>query len=396
MSERKKNILTLVIAILVSLVALERILRIFEKQNLQLISTVSKEGMTTYKPNLDKYIFDNESLKKVHVKTNSLGFVGENFNEAKVGGALRIAVLGDSFTAATGVDYEKSYSYLLTKKIQGLISTNPSSTYNQVEVLNFGVGGMGTADEMKYYSQYAQKFHPDVVVLSFYLGNDLGDNGSYYNYKDAMLASKEVWDTVPQYGVSLQHSFLVRKDRIYRMSAIIRLVDRVVRSSPQLNSFAIKLGLYRSPVKTEFGLNVPFSIYYYLDPLDAERAQHVKFSSDLLTNFKKQLDKDGVKFAVMFIPDGMTVNSNMLNAFKTNFPKLKDYNFNPPTPEEKLIAGIDPSVKILNLRNTMEQAPENIKLYMGEAGNVGGHLNEDGHKVVADALSDFIFNSFLK
>ena len=59
---------------------------------------------------------------------------------------------------------------------------NPSSTYNRVEVLNFGMGGMGTVDEMKYYSKYAQKYHPDVVVLSFYLANDNQDNGYSYKY----------------------------------------------------------------------------------------------------------------------------------------------------------------------------------------------------------------------
>ncbi len=397
MNERKKNILTLTVAILVSLVVIEGMLRMFEKVNSFQLTTVSKEGMIIYKPNLDRYNFTNETGKTVHVKINSLGFNSENFNEAKASGTIRIAVLGDSFTAAIGVDYDKNYSYLLTKKIQDLIAANPSSTYNKVEVLNFGIEAMSTVDEMKYYSLYVQKYHPDAVVLSFYFGNDLDENSRYYSYKDAMLDSKDKWDAVPQFLAVQYSNFAQRKIRIYSMFAIVRFANRVVRSSAFLNNLAIKIGLYPSPTKDKslYDLGIPGDEYYYLDPLDPEREQYVKFSSDLLNNFKKQLDRDGVRFALWLLPHGRTITADLWNAHKSQYPKIKDYNFNPKGLEDRLTASLDPSIKVFNLRPIMEQQMlENKNMFMEGAGE--GHFNEYGHAVTADVLAPFIFNSVVK
>lgn len=396
MSERKKNILTFTVAVLISLAAVEGILRIFETTNFYKITTVSKEGMVIYKPNLDRYVLENETGKKIRVKINSLGFNNENFNEAKASGTVRIAILGDSFTAADGVDYDKNYSYLLTKKIQDLISADPTSIYNKVEVLNFGISGASTGDEMKYYSMYVQKYHPDAVVLNFFLGNDLNDNSMYFKYKDAILSSRDRWDAIPQPVAVQQNNFFNRKDRIFRKFAIVRFANRVVRSSSLLTSFAIKLGLYASPTQDKglYDLGIPIDEYYYLDPLDPERERYFKFSSDLLNNFKKQLDKDGVKFALWFLPHGRIVTADLLNAHQSRYPKLKDYNFNPKGVEDRLIASLDPSIKVFNLRATIEKQMLEKNMFMGEAGE--GHFNEYGHAVVSDVLAGFIFTSVVK
>ena len=97
----------------------------------------------------------------------------------------------------------------------------------------------------------------------------------------------------------------------------------------------------------------------------------------------------------MFIPEGMTVDNNLVNSFKNDHPKLKakDINFNPKGMEDKLIAALDPSIKILNLRATMEkQESENKEMYKGGT----GHFTEGGHEVTAEVLSSFIFTSFFK
>ncbi|OGH92258.1 MAG: hypothetical protein A2534_05050 [Candidatus Magasanikbacteria bacterium RIFOXYD2_FULL_39_9] len=393
MSEGKKNIITLAVAVVFSLLVIEGMLRLFETQTYVALWQVNKDNMVVLKPNLDKNIFDNEDLKYHHVKINSLGFLGEDVNQEKPIDTLRIAVMGDSYVAATGVDFDKTFPYLLTKKVQDLLATATSSAYKKVEVLNFGMGGTGTVDEMKYYEKYAQKYNPDVVVLSFYLQNDTVDNSLNYEHRDAMLSSKEQWSTFPQYGSTQVKSFVSIKDKVYRKSAIVRFVDRVVRSSPKLSGLAVKLGLHRPPVKGESGLDIPFDDYYYIEPLDSQRAEYLKFSSDLLNNFKKQLDTDGVKFAIMFIPEGKTINDDLINAFKNTYPKLKDFNFNPKGMENKLISAVDPSVKVLNLRETMtKQVSENKEMYK----NGTGHFAEGGHEVASDALANFIFDSFFK
>lgn len=389
MTESGKNFLTLTVSILIMLLVIEGGLRFFERKDFALITEVNKDNFIVHKSNLDRSHFDDEVGKEVHIKTNSSGFVGENFSEQKEAGVMRVAVLGDSFTEATQIDYEKSYVYLLHTELDKLLTAKTTSTYKKAEVLNFGLGGIGTADEMKYYSKYVEKYHPDVVVLSFYLGNDVSDNGYYFQYKDSLLSpNKSDWDAVPQYGSAKTKEFTALKDKIYRMSALARFTDKAVRSVPVLSNFAVKLGLYRPPVSSDStGLNLPFWDYYYLDPLDQTRKEHLEFSSELINNFKRQLDADGVRLVLMLIPEGKTVNSNILESYKADHPKLKEYNFNPVGMEEKLIGGLRPNTHVLNLRNIMErEIKENKVMY-----NSGvHHFSAEGHVVTARTLAEFI------
>ncbi len=389
MTETKKNILTLVITLILSLIGIEFFLRMFDPTDFDMLTRINEDGFVTHKINVDRGRYDGEVKRKVHVKTNSIGFVGEEFIKEKNAGALRVAVLGDSFTQGIQIDYEKTYVYLLKNNLQSLLASNPSSSYKSAEVLNFGIGGMGTADEMKYYSKYASQYHPDVVVLSFYLGNDISDNGYYFEDREKLLSSSTAdWDAVPQYGVVKGKDFLAVKDKIYRKLAIVRFMDKAVRTLPVLNNLAIKLGLFRPPVPVdEAGLNLPHWDYYYLDPLDSERAKHVAFSSELINNFRNELEKDGVKLVVMLIPEGKTANQDLLNAFKNSHPKLKDYVFNPVGMENKLIEGLSPGAAVLNLRGPLERQVLNHN----EMYNSGiHHFSEKGHIVVSEELAKFI------
>ena len=390
MSEIKKNILTLIIAIVFGLFAVEGILRFFEVKDFALVTRVTEDGYVVHKSNLDRYRYESESQRKVHIKTNQEGFVGDDSAPEKPKDVLRVAVFGDSFTEAFQVDYENTFTYLLKDKIKRSPGFS-STTYKDVEIMNFGVGGLGTVDAMKYYKRYAINYKPDVVVLAFYLGNDNLDNSNYYSDKDKLLFEKEKWDTVPQLGALQQKEFNAFKDRLFRKFALIRFSDKVVRSSPKLNALAVKLGLYRPPLaKSQIDLDIPFWHYYYLDPLDEERAKHVKFSADLISNFKKEVEKDNAKFVLMLIPEGMTVDQKLLADFKDDHPALKNYNFNPVGMENKLIEQIDPSVYILALRESMEEkTKQNQLLYL----NGIHHFSEAGHEVAADKLAEVILSS---
>lgn len=82
----------------------------------------------------------------------------------------RIAILGDSFMEGMQVDIQEIFSQRLEAELEGLLQTP------EVEVLNFGVSGYGTVQEYWTYRERVRAFHPDVVVLAFFLGNDVADN----------------------------------------------------------------------------------------------------------------------------------------------------------------------------------------------------------------------------
>jgi hypothetical protein len=84
--------------------------------------------------------------------------------------ALRVALLGDSFIEAVQVPLERTAAQVAQS---GLQRRFPGRA---VEVLNFGCAGFGTTCSYLTLRRRAFAYDPDVVVLAFYLGNDLYDN----------------------------------------------------------------------------------------------------------------------------------------------------------------------------------------------------------------------------
>lgn len=82
-------------------------------------------------------------------------------------GVTRILGLGDSFTQGYEVEVEETYLYRLERLLRdrGL----------NVEVLNLGVSGFGTAEELILLREYGTRFDPDVVIVGYFT-NDILDN----------------------------------------------------------------------------------------------------------------------------------------------------------------------------------------------------------------------------
>src|SRR4029077_17953933 len=90
----------------------------------------------------------------------------------KPDGVYRLVLLGDSYSAARPVEREQAFWRLLPAEL----SACNFQGGKQVEVLNFGVSGFGTAQEYLVLESDAIRYRPDLVLLQFTNGNDLRDN----------------------------------------------------------------------------------------------------------------------------------------------------------------------------------------------------------------------------
>lgn len=107
-----------------------------------------------------------------YVRINSSGLRDREHAKQKPANTFRIAVLGDSFAEARQVPIEDTFWAILEKKLQGC----PGVAGKQVEVLNFGVSGYGTAQELITLRREVWDYSPDLVLLAVTLGNDIRDN----------------------------------------------------------------------------------------------------------------------------------------------------------------------------------------------------------------------------
>lgn len=112
------------------------------------------------------------------VRTNAEGFRDRDHPLTKPAGSLRIAVLGDSMTEAVQVPVESTWWRVMAGELRDCVGDRP------VEVLNFGVSGYGTAQQLLAWRHVASRYSPDLVVLGFYQGNDLIESTPALDYDD--------------------------------------------------------------------------------------------------------------------------------------------------------------------------------------------------------------------
>ncbi len=97
------------------------------------------------------------------IRINSLGLREREFDRKKLPGTTRILVLGDSVVFGDGVSAEDAFPRRLEARL--------ASKFRSVEVLNAGVRGYNTYQELCFLREVGVALGPDVVIL-FYTTND--------------------------------------------------------------------------------------------------------------------------------------------------------------------------------------------------------------------------------
>ena len=100
---------------------------------------------------------------------NSVGMHDTEHEQLKPANTFRILMLGDSFVQAVQVkEAETSHQVL-----EDLLNSQDSS--QNFEVISAGVGGWGTGQQLLYYRSEGRFYQPDLVLLMFFMGNDVKD-----------------------------------------------------------------------------------------------------------------------------------------------------------------------------------------------------------------------------
>lgn len=102
-------------------------------------------------------------LMGVDFQTNSKGLRDREFSYDRQPGTLRILMLGDSLTVGWGVPVEQTFS----KRIEKLFAADGINA----EVINTGIGNYNTIQEVEYFMVEGIKYHPDIVVLNFFVND---------------------------------------------------------------------------------------------------------------------------------------------------------------------------------------------------------------------------------
>lgn len=106
------------------------------------------------------------------VRINSDGLRDREHAKQKPPGTFRIAVVGDSYAEAFQVEQDKAFWAVMERRLQDC----PAFAGRKVEVINFGVSGYGTAQELLTLREKVWAYSPDLVLLAVTTNNDVSDN----------------------------------------------------------------------------------------------------------------------------------------------------------------------------------------------------------------------------
>jgi hypothetical protein len=104
------------------------------------------------------------SLRGADISINSLGARGPEVPREKQPGVLRIVSMGASVGFGWTVKDDESYP----ARLEAHLNERAAGTGTRYEVLNFGVGGYATRDEVAALEQIALPLDPDLVIIDYH------------------------------------------------------------------------------------------------------------------------------------------------------------------------------------------------------------------------------------
>lgn len=310
----------------------------------------------------------------------------------------RIAILGDSFMEAYQVELEESLPYLLQEALAD----------RRVEVINFGVGGYGTAQALLALREKGLRYSPDLVVLAFFTGNDIQDNsrelqsliwgadelksfGRPYLLAET-LQSEIVWELPDPDRVEK-----LVTDAKARRASLTRRILKFVQPAMLGHVFERALSRVGSGAK-DFDPNVMFGWIYtenfdFNHPaatLDAAGYERVfddawRVTRRAVLGIRDLAASSGARFAVLIVPSREQVVPDWGRAVEQQFPALRfDWlRINREMASFCASAGIP----LLDPTDALAEASANAPVYYEIEDR---HWSPLGHAVAVAELVDFL------
>ncbi len=234
---------------------------------------------------------------------------------------FRIALLGDSAVEDAQV---KPQEVLNIQMEQQLLQEG----YKNIEVMSFGVEGIGTTQELIMYERRVRQFHPDLVVLMF-SPNDVMNNSSTIQPKSYGIHS---W-YAPYYDLSPSGDLVFSPVASRPLNRLRTFLERRSVLAYYLERTWLRVDWSGFESRWE-GLPIFFGTFSD-DPLEPEWQQAWTITEKVLRRMQSTITADGAKFIVMAWPGLPDIDRDWRQHITNEYGKIPE-NFNPSKPAERL------------------------------------------------------------
>jgi hypothetical protein len=335
-------------------------------------------------------VFRQKDEGNAIIRINKAGYRDVERTIAKPAGTVRLAVLGDSYVEAGQVDQEEMITRVMERALNGCHAFGE----RPVEVLNFGMTGYGTAQELLLLQDKVWAFEPDIVVLAFLTGNDLRNNSArlqrdpvrpYFIYRDSVLVFDDSFR--PKYSTL---GSLKRKAG-QTLLDLSRVAQVVYRAQGQAQKRRAALRKDETRVALEQGLDD----LIYVPPQDSAWDEAWKITEELLRRVRDEAAAHGAKLLVVTLSNAVQVDPDPARrAEAAGRLGATDLFY----PDDRLAAaGARDGYPVLVLARPLQAIAERKQLTLhGFPGqNLGtGHWNADGHRLGGQIVADEVARRF--
>jgi hypothetical protein len=294
------NVLVTLLAVAVSLAALEGLVRWFAlappqsagaDQGLKTLVTFDQTLETRYIPNVSTKITSPWKEYDVTYRANQLGLRGSDFPQ-KQPGELRVLAVGNSFVEGWGVQESQTFMSIAENVLR---STGGKTDHPRpVRIVNGGISGYGAAQVYLNSRRLWPAVEPDIVLMA-YIGTMVSADYKYLKSaakdRDGIAQGLSA-DAVLQGGTgetaeSASRTVMPWMETGSRWSALVRLVRNRFANEAEINR--IRIGDPHSDL-----------LAVYRTDSDAQRMlqptlQHVSALADLT-------HKNGARFIFLYLP----------------------------------------------------------------------------------------------
>lgn len=306
---------------------------------------------------------------------------------AKPAGTFRIAILGDSYAEAQQVEIDEAFWSVAERELAGC----ETLAGQEVDCVNFGVSGYGTAQQYLQLCERVWSFEPDLVVLAFLPYNDIRNNSKRlepetYRPFFELVDGKLVLDRSGLEGdasvarfqgsrwIRLKHFCIAHS----RLCGLVYQVRQALRAGGQVAA--------GEPVVGEVGLDA--QVYSLEDP---EWQEAWEVTAALLTAMKRETDAHRVPLVVMSVTSGVQVDPDVLAAERLARQLGVEDLLRPERELAEL--GRREAIPILLLTEAMQRHAVETGEYLHGFPNAElgrGHWNVAGHRQAGKLLAEFL------
>jgi len=329
-----------------------------------------------------------------YITINSDGLRDREHTKAKPPDTIRIALLGDSYCEALQVPMERTFWWLLEQKLEAC----GAFSGKRVELINFGVSGYGTAQELITLQQHVWSYSPDIVMLLVTANNDISDNLRTLKGTDQIpYFVDRNGKLVGDYSFRDSAGFRWRTSRLSRIGGWFRNHLRTIQLINYVQLLAkYKLSEWRNQPKLSTTLDqstkqvaqeVSVENTVYFAPRDDTWKEAWQTTEDLISEMNREVTKKGARFILMVGSDPIQVypDQEARQRFAGEFG-IDSLVY----PNERLAALADrEKIEFLSLAQPLQTYADQNKVFLHgfgkEIGN--GHWNADGHRVAAELIA---------